>query len=84
VVKRKGIGKGTPGPGRPPGSQNRLTKSAKEAFAQAFDDMGGTAGLVAWGRKNPDDFYKLYAKLIPIDITSGGERLIPPSINLAG
>jgi hypothetical protein len=25
--------------------------------------MGGVNGLVAWGRENPGDFYRLYAKL---------------------
>ena len=34
--KRKG------GPGRPKGSQNRLTVQVKEAILQAFEEAGGT------------------------------------------
>lgn len=61
--------------GRKKGQLNHLTSSAKEAFALAFDKLGSTEGLVSWGKKHPTDFYKLYSKLIPVDITSAGEKL---------
>ena len=75
-----GIGKGTPGPGRPKGIPNKLTKSAKEAFQLAFDDLGGWEGLAKWARKDPHNqkvFYSLYSKLIPTDVTSNGQTIIP-------
>ena len=73
-----GIGKGTPGPGRPKGTPNRTTIAAKEAFALAFDELGGYAGMVAWAKRDPDNlkvFYTLYARLIPTDITSKDESI---------
>lgn len=81
-----GIGKGTPGPGRPKGTPNRTTIAAKEAFALAFDELGGYAGMVAWAQSDPDNlkvFYTLYARLIPMDVTSDNKALsvninIPP------
>ena len=59
------IGNGRPGPGRPKGSPNKLTASIKAAIRDAFDELGGVESLVKWGRKNPDAFYPLWARLAP-------------------
>ena len=62
------------GKGRPKGIPNRLTKSAREAFQLAFDQMGGGPKLAEWAKKNPTEFYKLYARLIPVEhVGEGGE-----------
>lgn len=64
------VGDGTPGPGRPKGSKNKLGAAAKDAFQGAFDELGGQRGLVAWAKadeKNLGEFYKLYARLIPLE-----------------
>lgn len=61
--------------GRQPGSINKLTKSVKEAFAEAFDRMGGADALVEWGKENPTDFYKLASKLIPVDVSLGIKQI---------
>lgn len=54
--------------GRPKGSKNKLTL-IKDAFATAFDDLGGVEGLVKWAKadngKNQGEFYKLLVKLLP-------------------
>ncbi len=66
--------------GRVKGTPNKLTASAKEAFQLAFDELGGYAGMVKWAQTDPDNlkvFYSLYARMIPIDMTSGG-KAIPP------
>jgi hypothetical protein len=57
------------------GKPNKFTASAKEAFQIAFDELGGAKGLAKWAKENQGDFYKLYSKLIPVDITSDGEAL---------
>lgn len=61
--------------GRQPGSENKFTKSVKEAFAEAFDRMGGADALVEWGKENPTDFYKLASKLIPVDVSLGIQQI---------
>lgn len=61
--------------GRTPGSQNKFTMSAKAAFQFAFDEIGGSMALATWAKGNPNDFYKIYGRLIPTDLTSGGEKL---------
>lgn len=55
---------GNPG-GRAPGTTNKVTRAFREAVTVAFDEMDGTAGLVAWARENRTEFYKLAARLVP-------------------
>lgn len=58
-----------PGSGRKKGDVNRVTRSVKEALVEAFDKLGGVPALVRWGRANPTDFYKLWLRLLPIQVT---------------
>ena len=71
---KKRIGQGAPGPGRPRGTRNKLTLAAKEALEYAFAKIGGQDALAAWAKKNPTEFYKLFAKLIPArqELTGAG------------
>jgi hypothetical protein len=54
--------------GRQKGSLNKTTKAAKLILEESFRDMGGKAAFVRWGRENPTEFYKIWAKLLPADI----------------
>lgn len=67
-VKKSGkIGAGKPGPGRPKGLQNKFTRTVKEAVQAAFNELqcDKKHNLIAWGKANPTDFYRIAAKLIP-------------------
>jgi hypothetical protein len=72
VKKTVGIGKGTPGPGRPKGVPNKTTTIAKEAIAQAADRLGGVDRLVAWSKEdalNERAFWSsIYPKLLPLQV----------------
>ena len=69
------------GKGRQKGSQNKLTKSAREAFQHAFDAAGGPAGLSEWAKANLTEFYKLYARLIPVEhVGEGGTGPIATTV----
>jgi hypothetical protein len=64
--------------GRPKGAVNKTTATAKQAFQLAFDKLGGWERLSKWAIEDPDNlktFYTLYARLIPTDVTTGGERI---------
>lgn len=54
--------------GRKRGSKNRFTVSMKEAFHQAFDELGGVPALTKWAMDNQTDFYKLCARLFPMNL----------------
>lgn len=61
-------------PGRPKGATNKITKTVKETVLSAFNELQNdkVANLLTWGRNNPDEFYKLAAKLIPTEIAGTG------------
>jgi hypothetical protein len=74
------IGKKSGGGSRK-GSPNKLTKSVKEAFEIAFNELQGDseANLANWAKENTTEFYKLAAKLIPTsvnaDLTTNGKEI---------
>ena len=60
--------------GRKKGTPNKLTKSAREAYQLAFDAIGGVVEFAAWAQANQTEFYKLHARLIPVEhVGEGGE-----------
>lgn len=71
--------------GKTKGTQNKFTRSAKEAFQLAFDELGGFAGLVKWAndKENPQNktaFYNLYGRLIPMEVA--GDPNAPIAITI--
>ena len=64
---------GDPRAGRPKGTQNKTSIAAKEAYALAFEGLGGVQGLVEWAQRNKSQFYKIHSKLIPVELNSGAE-----------
>lgn len=70
------ITSGKPGPGRPPGSPNKIGKAAKDAIAEAAEQLGGANRLVQWARLDPLNerafWTTIYPKLIPVQVTGEG------------
>lgn len=56
------------GPGRPPGSQNKLTKDIKAAIIGAFEKAGGEAYLAKVAKENPQVFCALLGKVLPMQV----------------
>ena len=66
------------GGGRKKGTPNNFTTKIRKSFLDAFDELGGTDGLVAWAsawNENLTEFYKILSRLVPKDvrITEGGD-----------
>ena len=55
--------------GRKRGTPNRVSATVKENILAVFTRIGGTAAMARWATKNPTEFYKIYAKLLPTQIT---------------
>ena len=62
------MAKGKKTGGRQKGVPNRVTTSVKQAITEAFDELGGVPSLVAWGKKNPNEFYGLWGRLAPREV----------------
>jgi len=56
--------------GRRKGSVNHFTRSVREVMADTFDQLQIVPGvnLLDWATENPTEFYKLAAKLIPLQV----------------
>jgi hypothetical protein len=59
-----------PGPGRPKGSQNKLTIDIKEMILGALDKAGGMEYLYEQAQKNPGAFMTLLGKVLPTQINA--------------
>ena len=71
--KRK-VGDGTPGPGRPKGSQNKLTADVKAMILAALDKAGGADYLLEQSEKNPTAFLTLVGKVLPMTVAGDPEN----------
>lgn len=62
------------GAGRPKGSPNKVGKAAKDAIAEAADELGGVARIVAWAKEAPENekafWATIYPKLIPVQLNA--------------
>lgn len=54
--------------GRQKGTPNKSTAAVKNALSEAFDKLGGVDSLVAWGKEEPAEFYKLWVKMLPQEV----------------
>lgn len=68
--------------GRPKGTQNKLSRAAKEVIAEAGERLGSAERLVAWAKEHPRNEYAfwtiIYPKLVAqkVDLTSGGQPFL--------
>lgn len=66
--KKQRVGDGTPGPGRPPGSQNKITATVKMMFLGALDKLGGEKWLIRQAKKHPVAFMQVLKHIIPTQV----------------
>lgn len=54
--------------GRKAGTPNKTTQSVKAALEATFEQMGGVPAMLTWAKSEPTEFFKLYAKLLPVQV----------------
>ena len=56
-----------PGPGRPKGSKDKISRNIKNNFETVFEKLGGIDGFYTWAKKpgNQGHFYQMYSKMLP-------------------
>ena len=58
--------------GRRKGTPNKITAGAKDNIMQVFQMLGGAKGFAEWAQDNKTEFYRHYAKLIPVEVSGPG------------
>ena len=54
------------------GAKNKISGQAKENIQAVFVRLGSTAAMAEWAKGNMTDFYKIYARLIPTEMSGVG------------
>ena len=54
--------------GRQKGTPNKTTAKVTEAMELAFEGIGGVPALIEWAEDNQTEFYKLFVKLLPVQV----------------
>lgn len=54
--------------GRQKGTPNKTTATVKSVLEETFERMGGVDAMHAWASENPTEFFKIYAKLLPVEM----------------
>ncbi len=54
--------------GRVKGTPNKVSGTAKENIIAVFTRLGGTAGMAKWAKAHPVEFYRIYARLLPVEV----------------
>lgn len=58
--------------GRVAGVPNKVTGIAKDNITAVFIRLGGTAAMAKWAEENQTEFYRIYSRLIPTEVTGEG------------
>jgi hypothetical protein len=69
--------------GRKKGSQNKFT-SLKDAFLDAFEQLGGSKALIDWAKKserNKGAFFQMITKMLPTNMTGDVKAKIIVELN---
>lgn len=60
---------GNRGKGRPKGAVNKTTATVKEALQAVYQEKGGNKALLVWAKENPTEFYKLWGRMLPQEVS---------------
>jgi len=74
-----------PGSGRKLGVPNKLSSTVRENVIEVFDRIGGVEQMAVWATDNPNRFYNIYAKILPMqtEISGADGSPLPLSIGIS-
>jgi hypothetical protein len=61
-----------PGSGRKAGVPNKISGTVKQNVLDVFQNLGGIEHMTAWALENPNQFYNIYAKILPTQTELSG------------
>ena len=56
--------------GREKGTRNKVTKGCQENILEVFERIGGVKNFADWAMDNQTEFYRHYAKLLPLQVNA--------------
>ena len=59
------------------GAKNKISGMAKENIAAVFTRLGGTAAMAKWAEDNKGEFYRIYSRLLPHEVSGPDGGAIP-------
>jgi hypothetical protein len=62
--------------GRTKGTPNQLTANFRQAVLLAYDTIGGHAAFSQWAVENRTEFYRIAARLIPVEIVDADSNRV--------
>jgi hypothetical protein len=63
------MAKGNKTGGRKKGTPNHLSGGVKSNIVAVFDKIGGREAMARWATENMTEFYKLYGRLLPTELS---------------
>jgi hypothetical protein len=63
--------------GRVKGTPNALSSGVKSNIIGVFDKIGGRDQMAKWAQENQTEFYKLYGRLLPTEVSGPEGAPIP-------
>lgn len=61
----------------------KAVQATRAQLLEAFELMGGVPALVKWGKTNPTEFYRIWARLLPKDAPEPDQGKMPLETLLA-
>jgi hypothetical protein len=65
--------------GRVKGTPNHMSSGVKSNIIAVFDKIGGRDKMAKWAEENQTEFYKLYGRLLPTEVSGPDGATIPVS-----
>lgn len=72
MAKTQGAAAKGPGPGRPKGARNKITRDIQTAIVNAFEKAGGETYLARIAEEDPKTFCALLGKVLPMQVSGEG------------
>ena len=63
------MAKGQKTGGRKAGTPNKNTAQVKQALQAVYTKKGGDTALLTWARENETEFYKLWGRMLPQEVS---------------